>query len=165
MRKRPFLLLELLISLVLFAGIAAVLFSSYRELALAKSVLQKYKEPILERQRLQLRLYQIFSHFKGTKSEQKKLSYHFTYENGADLDPKFRGVLDAMIYIDRGNLTMVSWPEKKEGRTEILFEGVQDFYFQFFDEKTGQWTRNYPEQKPFMIKLKINNTLELPFFL
>ncbi len=168
MRKRPVLLLELMISLVLFSVIVGILFSSYKELSLTKSLLRKDKELILTRQKLQLRLAQIFSHLKTLKMEGP--SCILTYENEIDKESQFRGTLEGMLYIDKGRLAFVTWPqsaqekEQIEGRKEILFESAASFSFDFFDAKKGIWGAKYPEQKPFMMKIVIDNT-PYPFFL
>lgn len=163
MKKRPVLLLELVISLVLFAAIIGILFSSYQELTIAKFRLRKDKEIILTRQKLQLRLSQIFSHIETLKIEEQVCL--LTYDNGWDPAVDFRGSRDAMLYIDKGRLALVTWPEKGIPRKEILYESVHSFFLTFFDTKKGSWDAAYPAQKPFMMKMMIDKNLTLPFFL
>jgi hypothetical protein len=163
MKKRSVLLLELVISLVLFGAIIGILFSSYRELALAKSQLSKDKEIILTRQKLQLRLSQIFSHIQTLKIDEQFCL--LTYDNGWDPAEDFRGSKEAMLYIDKGRLALVTWPEKGTARKEILYESAHTFAFEFFDAKKGIWNAEYPAQKPFMMKMMIDKNLTLPFFL
>jgi len=162
MQKRPILLMELVISLVLFGAIIGILFSSYREFSLAKIALRKEKELILTRQKLQLRLGQIFSHLKTLKM--KDSSCHIAYNNEIDMSKDFRGVLEGMLYIDKGRLAFVTWAEKAPARKEILVESASSFSFSFFDEKKGAWTSQYPDQKPLMLKITIDQTT-YPFFL
>lgn len=162
MRKRPVLLLELVISLVLFGAIIGILFSSYREFSIAKTALRKEKELILNRQKLQLRLGQIFSHLQTLKMENSTCL--LSYDNGIDPDLEFRGILEAMLYIDKGRLALVTWPEKDVGRKEILLESASSFSFDFFDAKKGTWTSQFPEQKPLMMQITIDKT-KYPFFL
>jgi hypothetical protein len=162
MKKRPILLMELVISMVLFSVIIGILFSSYREFSLAKISLRKDKELILTRQKLQLRLGQIFSSLKTLKIENN--ACHFSYDNGIDLEKEFRGQLEAMLLIDKGRLALVSWPEKGDARKEIICESAKSFSFSFFDTKTGAWIPKYPEQKPLMMKITIDQTT-YPFFL
>ncbi|HUD02222.1 MAG TPA: DUF1494 domain-containing protein [Rhabdochlamydiaceae bacterium] len=162
MKKRPILLLELVISLVLFGAIVGILFSSYRELSLAKVQIRKDKEWVLSRQKLQLRLAQIFSNVKTMKMADS--SCLMTYDNGVDVQTEFRGILEGMLFIDKGRLALVSWPEKGIGRKEILLEPASYFSFEFFDSKKGTWAATYPEQKPFMMKMTIDN-IPYPFFL
>lgn len=162
MQKRPILLMELVISLVLFGAIIGILFSSYREFSLAKIALRNDKELILNRQRLQLRLGQIFSSLKTLKIEEN--ACHLSYDNGIDLEKEFRGQLEAMLLIDKGRLALVTWPEKGIARKEIICESAKSFSFSFFDTKKGIWTSQFPEQKPLMMKITIDQT-PYPFFL
>lgn len=162
MRKNPVLLLELVISLALFGAMIGFLFSSYREFSITKTTLSKEKELILNRQKLQLRLSQIFSHLNTLKMEGSDCL--LTYDNGIDIEPDFRGPLEALLLIDKGRLALVTWSKKGQGRKEILFESARSFKFDFFDPKTGNWTPLYPEQKPVMMKIFVDGT-PYPFFL
>lgn len=148
--------------MVLFSLIIGILFSSYKEFSLAKTSIRKDKALILARQKLQLRLGQIFSSLKTLKVENN--ACHLSYDNGIDLKEEFRGPLDAMLLIDRGRLAFISWSEKGEARKEIICESAKSFSFTFFDTKTGKWGPTYPEQKPTMMKITIDET-PYPFFL
>jgi hypothetical protein len=163
MRKRPVLLLELCIAMVLMAGIVAILFSSYTDLSLAKFHLKEEKEKVFNRQRLHLRLEQIFSGLGSWKDLEKK-GYFFSYDNGADLEAPFRGVVEGMIHIDKGDLILTTWPEKGNPRMEVLCENIDNFSIKFFDSAKGEWIVGYPAVKPFMIMMKLNNE-EIPFFI
>lgn len=154
--------MELVISLVLFGAIIGILFSSYREFSIAKTALRKDKELILNRQKLQLRLGQIFSHLKNLKMEEQ--ACHLSYDNGIDIEKEFRGPLEAMLLIDKNRLALVTWAEKGQARKEILFESARSFSFEFFDTKKGIWNPQFPEQKPLMMKITIDET-PYPFFL
>jgi hypothetical protein len=154
--------MELVISMVLFGVIIGILFSSFKEFSIAKTTLRKDKELILNRQKLQLRLGQIFSSLKTLKIENN--ACHLSYDNGIDLEKEFRGQLEAMLLIDKGRLALVTWPEKGKARKEIISESAKSFSFSFFDTKTGAWAPNYPEQKPLMMKITIDQT-PYPFFL
>jgi hypothetical protein len=163
MKKRPVLLLELLIALVLFTGVIAVLFSSCRDLAVSKNLLQLDKEVILNRQKIQLRLNQVFTHLKSMEASDHL--YFFTYDNNADLDPDYRGTLDALLYKNgQGHLILATYSKAKDARKEILSENVSSFHIKFFDEKKGFWSPTYPENKTSMMKIEINNEW-YPFFL
>ncbi|HEX4839747.1 MAG TPA: hypothetical protein VFU89_04835 [Rhabdochlamydiaceae bacterium] len=162
MKKRPVLLLELVISLALFSTIIGILFSSYKEFSLAKTSLRKEKELVLGKQKFQLRLGQIFSKLKTLKVENN--ACHLSYDNGIDSEEEFNGALEAMLLIDKGRLALVTWSDKEAVRKEILFESAKSFSFQFFDAKKGIWSHQYPDQKPFMMQLIIDTT-PYPFFL
>lgn len=154
--------MELVISLVLFGAIIGILFSSYREFSLAKTTLRKEKELILNRQKMQLRLGQVFSQLKSLKVEDQIC--HFSYDNPFDTEAAFRGELEAMLLIDKGRLALVTWSDKEKARKEIVCESAKSFKFLFFDTKKGDWSPLYPEQKPLMIKMTVDETT-YPFFL
>lgn len=156
------LLLELVISLVLFSVIIGILFSSYKEFSLIKRSLQKEKTIILGKQKLQLRLGQIFSQLKTLKIEND--ACQLSYDNGIDVEKEFNGALDAMLMIDRGRLALVSWSDQGNARKEILSEPAKSFSFQFFDTKKGEWSPQYPDQKPLMMQFFLDET-PYPFFL
>ncbi len=148
--------------MVLFSIIIGILFSSYKEFSIAKTSIRKDKELILTRQKLQLRLGQIFSSLKTLKLEND--GCYLAYDNGIDLKEEFRGELDAMLLIDKGRLAFVTWGQQERVRKEILCESAKSFSFIFFDTKTGTWVPTYPEQKPMMMKITIDGT-PYPFFL
>jgi hypothetical protein len=164
MRKRPVLLLELTISMVLMAAIVGILFASYREVSVVKADLKKEKEFVFNRQRLQLRLLQIFSHLNVVKPIDPQHLF-FSYDNGPDLDSAFRGAVEGMLFIDRGKLYLATWPEKGNPRLEALYENVSKLELEIFDSEKGQWSPDYPTTKPFMMKLSLDKNMEIPFFL
>lgn len=162
--KRSFLLLEFMIALVLLGVITAFLFSSYRDLSLTTATLQKEREEILQRQKLQLRLSQVLSHL--TKIETKDRSYLFRYDNQTDPDPLFCGILEGSLYIDtKKHLILVSTSKKGGSRQEVLCEAAHSFELQFFNRAEGEWDQKYPDEKPFMAKIILNKSTILPFFL
>lgn len=160
MKKRPFLLLELSIALILLTGVIAILFSSYRELSVGKHKLKECRENIFNKQRLQLRLNQIFSGLKVFESTQTL----FSYDNGVDIDPNFRGTIEGLFHLDKDNLLLVTWPENGEPRVELLMEKVESFSVRFFDPAKGVWLDSFSTPKPFMAIVKINKE-EIPLFL
>ncbi|HEX2579230.1 MAG TPA: hypothetical protein VHK67_02370 [Rhabdochlamydiaceae bacterium] len=162
MEKRPVLLLELVISLALFSTIIGILFSSYKEFSLVKTSLRKEKEVVLSKQKFQLRLGQIFSQLKTLKIENN--ACHLSYDHGIDIEKEFNGALEALLLIDKGRLALVTWSEKGTARKEILHESAKSFSFQFFDPKKGDWSSEYPDQKPLLMQFFLDET-PFPFFL
>ncbi len=163
-RRRPYVLMELLISFSIFASIMMILFQSFREFTKAKFDLKKLQEIVLPRQRLQLRLSQIFSQLISVEDQKDGNFYFFNYDNGPDLDEDFRGTVEGMLTLTQNQLVLITWSKKNATRKEILFEPANDLHIEFFDEKTGTFSKKCPEDKPFMIKLKING-IEFPFFI
>jgi hypothetical protein len=166
MQRRPVLLLELMISLALFGTIMVFLLSSYKDLTLTKKFLHDEKEKIFGRQRVQLRLTQVFSRLKETKIEKGR--YLLTYDNGADPEEQFRGEVKGMFYLDGKRLCLITYPKSGVERKEILMTGIDDFILRFFDAKKAEWDPLFPEKKTFMAKLTLiikNDQVELPLLL
>ena len=165
MTKRPFLLLEFMIALSLLGIIVAFLFSSYRDLSLTKAVLQKERGEILSRQKLQLRLGQVFS---GLRTLELKHPHccTLTYDNGTDPDIQFCGLLEGQLHTDAKNrLVLVSTSKQGSQRQEILGEDIKSFELKFFNRQKGEWENKYPSEKPFMMQMVVNKSVTLPFFL
>lgn len=163
-KKRPFLLLELSIALILMAAIVTILMSSYRELSLAKKALDNDRAVVLQKQRLVLRLEQVLAKVVSWR-EVKTNQYVFTYNNGPDLEPSFRGEVEAMLYLDLDQLCMITWPNNKEPpRIEVLTNQLKEFSFEFFDTEQGLFEKKFPKEKPWMAKCVIDGEA-IAFFL
>ncbi len=167
--RRPILLLELCLATLLVGMIVAILFSSYWELSIARSRVKSYGEQISNWRRSQLRLEQIFSTTIDFNKENADL-YSLTYDNGVDLEPSFRGVVEAVLQVHKGGLYFVTWPHKQalsqEPRRELLLKTVTSCSIIFFDEEVGNWSELYPKLKPFMVKIILNSgQTTIPLFL
>jgi hypothetical protein len=142
----------------------AFLLAFYRDLTWSKVTLQKEREVVLSREKMTLRMGQILSQI--TAAEYKEESLTVSYNNGIDPDSLFCGVLEGSLLCDgQKRLIFISTSSKGEARKEILFENVYSCELQFFNRTTGSWENKYPESKPFMAKLILNQTLIIPFFL
>jgi hypothetical protein len=162
--KRPFLLLEFMIALVLMGVIVAFLFSSYRDMSLTKATLQKEREEILSHQKMQLRLGQILSHL--TKVDFINKAYALNYDNGIDPDPAFCGNLEGSLFLDaKKQLVLISTSLNGGARREVLCDGVHAIELQFFNRTTGEWDTKYPDVKPVMAHVILNRKTLIPFFL
>lgn len=164
MHKRPILLLELMIALVLLGAISAFLFTTYRDLSLAKTVLKKERKEIFDRLKLQLRLCQVLSQLK-TVEQKSPHSYLFTYDHGSDPDPHFVGLVDGHLHLSGQRLVLISTSKQGVTRQEILSENINTFELKFFNRQKGIWQTQYPPEKPLMIQLVLNHSLTIPFFL
>jgi hypothetical protein len=163
-KKRPFLLLELTIALVLMAAIVTILMSSYKELTFAKLALDEDRAVVLQKQRLTLRLEQVLAKIVTWRAVEPN-RYAFTFNNGPDLEPSFRGEVEAMLYLDRDQLCMITWPNGNElPRIEVLANRVKNVSFAFFDTETGIFENYLPKEQPFMAKCIINKEA-IAFFL
>ncbi len=143
--------------MVLMAAIVAILFSSYKEFSLAKKELQADKDVVFNKQRLRLRLEQIFSQLISWREIDER-SYSFTYNNGADLDPSFRGEVEGMIYLDeKKSLYVITWgKDQAPPRLEMVATDAEQLVVKFFDSSTGNFVTNYPQNRPFMIKVYLS---------
>ncbi|MGH2638637.1 MAG: PulJ/GspJ family protein [Rhabdochlamydiaceae bacterium] len=165
MKKRyPILLLEMVIALVIMAGVMGLLFTGFYEAIKAKNSVKKEKEKILTLQRLKLRFAILFKDIIDVKqiSDQE---YYIRYQGGVDPSPNFRSEIEAILKISKKVLTLTCWPEKGDLRREIFAENVESIHFKFFDEKEGKFTSHCPHQKPFMIKVILNEKEAIPLFL
>ena len=162
-KRRPFLLLEMMIALVLMSTVMAMLFSGFYGAITAKNKARQEKERALNFERLRLRFGILFKDV----IDFKKIStgdYYIKYKGGMDHKPNFRSEIEAILRLKDKILTLISWTENGEPRKEILGENIEDLSFDFFDVKTGIFDPQYPKKKPFMMKIKVNGT-ELPIFL
>lgn len=192
LRKRSFILLEILISLSLLAILLSFLFNAMAEQIKAEVRVSDARKILLARQQLQSRLQDLFlsitpAHFPPIYTKifpnQKKASLILYFDNGIDPDPAFSGPILGRVYIDEeNNLALGLWPLEKEKknrpwRKEILLSHVTDFSFQFLGQKqkkedkaitpTLAWHKFWPKKRmeiPSMLRLSIfQNDLQLDF--
>lgn len=164
-RRQPILLLELLITLLIMGIVLEMLFLGYRQALVAKQKLYEEKEIVLGRQRLLLRLGTVFQTLQSCQKVAEGWFLH--YDGGMDPEAHFRGPLEALLCIRGGKLLLISWPNEGLPRVETLYEdrNCKTLSFEFFNSKTGTFQSSFPETKPCMMKIKIDSSLELPFFL
>ncbi len=166
-KKRPFLLLEILISLVLTALLLSCVFGFWVGSVKTEVKLCKTREEGLARAYVQTRLEQIFTGLiagdpKGSIYTQDE-SLVVVFNNGIDPDPSFSGPILAKIYLDEEhNLALALWPKeevkKKERiwRKEVLLRNVSQCNWEFLGEKQGIST---PEKKRVAVR-SVNGSLE-----
>lgn len=192
MRKKTFILLEILISLALLSILLSFLFHSMTEGIKAEVSVSKARQALLMRQRAQSRLQDLFLSIAPTQipplytktfSSEKKESLILYFDNGIDPDPSFSGPVLGRIYLDeKNNLALGLWPLEQEKKTrawrkEILLNHVTHFQFQFLGQKekkedksvnaTLAWHRLWPKRRmeiPSMIRLSVTqNEVEISF--
>lgn len=169
-RKRPITLMEILIAMALMSVLFSALFYGYKQLSLKRLAIQKSKQQVLVKSLLFAKLTQIFAKVSLQKEDEEKKEEWvftstengliFTYDNGIDPDPNFRGDLRAMIHLNpHKELTLVNWSKQKEARREVLLEMVDDCAFEFFDLESKQWISSWEKDDaalPPMVRLIIN---------
>lgn len=170
LKKRPFLLFEILIALSLTAILLTFLFSFFVESVKIEKKLDAARTEITARQHLQTRLQAVLTgiHRESAEApfytqllqEEMKESLMAVFDNGIDPDPAFSGPVIGRIYLDeQSNLSLATWPlgpkEKKQPwRKEVLLSHVEDFEFEFMAQKKEEATIKKEKIKP------INSTLE-----
>ncbi len=163
LRRSPALLLEMMIALVLMSGVMGILFTGFYNAIKAKNFIKKEKEKTLNLQRLKLRFTLLFKEVLDVK----KLTtggYYLHYHAGIDPNPHFRTNVEAVLKIRNRVLSLTSWPPKEAPRSEVLSENIESFHVEFFDETAGVFLETYPNEKPFMMKVFINQEV-IPLFL
>jgi len=178
--KRPLFLLEILIGLALLSLLLTFLFTSLSKSAQFETKIESARSVLLERQRLQARLQDLFLSLRDSSlytkrfPKEKKESVVAIFDQGIDPDPAFSGSIVGRIYIDEEkNLSLAIWPLEKAGkkrpwRKEILLSNVEDFEFLFLGKNTGPaihpvnaqfaWYDTWPEERldtPPMARLKV----------
>ncbi len=164
-KRRPMLLLEMLIALVLMSGVLAFLFTGFYDAIKAKNFVKAEKEKILSEERLKLKFYTLFKNIIDIKPLGDN-TYSLKYNGGIDPDPEFCTDLKAMLVLKDKRLTLITYSPEKEGapRQELLSDSVDTLQFEYFDEKVGTFLPTFPKHKPLMVKVTINETI-LPLFL
>lgn len=165
--KKALTLLELLLSLSLFAIILAFFFTSFHLQQKKRVLVQATKENVLEKKYLQSRLEKFFSTVQNdalTIGEHwvffvENSSLFFTFDNGIFTHPKLSSYVHAVIWLDKKEkILMCALTPLKDDFEDItytfpLLDKVDDCAFSFFSSETCSWQSNW------------ENTQELPAFL
>jgi type II secretory pathway pseudopilin PulG len=154
MIKRPFILLEILIAIGLFALLMSFLLGTlYQWTRLSQSSTQ-YSLEVEKRVELKYRLQSLFDHIlmpiKQSKvpfvfytedipsSFTRGQSLVFSFDNSLDPSPLFSATQTAKLYLNTDHqLCLTLWPALSEqgpliSRTEVLFENIDDCQWEFF---------------------------------
>ncbi|MEI6242663.1 MAG: DUF1494 domain-containing protein [Chlamydiota bacterium] len=175
--KRPFLLLEVLISLTIISAILISLFHFFTHIHVIKKNVEDAKEIVFERAHIQQRLTHIFSHL--CPPVPLEIAFHgnakhlyFLFDNGIDPDPSFSGIVQGELFLNAEEKTIhlrfKPFPEKKKSpsREEILGTSIQNFALSFFRKEKNKWDISWKEYSlPPMIKLSVtkSNVEEVSF--
>jgi len=170
LKKRPFLLFEILIALSLTAILLTFLFSFFVESVKIEKKIDAMRSEITARQHLQTRLQAVMTgihresgtspFYTQTVKDEGKESLIAIFDNGIDPDPAFSGSVMGRIYLDeQSNLSLATWPldpeeKHRPWRKEILLSHVKEFEFEFMAQKREEEKIKKEQVKP------INSTLE-----
>lgn len=155
MKRRSFLLLEMMIAMAIMAGAIAMLFSGFYSAIHNKNKVKNERERVLGLQRLKLRFEILFKDVIDVK-EISQSEYYVKYQAGIDPDFKFRGERECILNLTKKTLTLTTWPEEGNPRYEVIAENITSLSFEFFDEAEGQFKPTYPKKKPPMMKIVLN---------
>jgi hypothetical protein len=166
MKRRPMLLLEMLIAFLIMSGVIAFLFAGFFDAIKARNLVKTEKEKILSDERLRLKFYTLFRNIIDIKPLENN-SYRLKYNGGIDPEPAFHNTeLEAVLTLKNKSLELVTYSPDKDTppRKELLSEHVDSLGFEFFDKKTGGFTSDFPKHKPCMMRVFINQK-PMPLFL
>ncbi len=172
LKKRPYLLFEILIGLSLTGILLTFLFSFFAESAKMEKKLETMRSEITARQNLQTRLQAVLTGIARESSTETPFytdreqgeSLVAVFDNGIDPDPAFSGQIIGRIYLDeQANLSLATWPlerkEEKENhpwpwRKEILLSNIEGFEFEFLSQKKEENRTKKEKTKPVNSKLE-----------
>jgi hypothetical protein len=185
-QKRPFILFELMIALVLTAILLSVLLRFFINCVMIDKKIDTARRALHSYQQLEMRLSSLFTSLVPSSTLPHPVPCFYTidepaliavYDNGIDPDPAFSGPILAKLFLDQDNLAILLWPlEKKEReitRKEILLAHVSGFEFEFLTPKhsspldphaksindTMEWRTNWPKEDqafPSVIRIRIH---------
>jgi len=145
-KKRCFLLIEMLIALSMITAIFTVLFYSYSKIILTEKKLAKAKNAVFQRQYLQMKVADMITNlakgpdekyfYKKQNNGQTKLTFYF--DNHIDPNPDYSGVIKASLFVKDSKLFLKQTPlnNKKQERIQILLDQINLFDIICFDERT-----------------------------
>jgi len=165
MKKRPFILLELLIAIGLSAILLTVLFRFLVSNAHVERQIEKAQALLLERQRLQERLESILTNIEPPQLEhpsfytdpfpdRELLSLIAVFNAGIDPDPAYSGPNTSRLYLTKeGKFCLTQWPLKAEGsRTETLLSNVQAIEWEFLGHPNEPVAKFHDSEKSMILK-------------
>jgi len=161
-KRRSLTLIEIAIAMGLGALLMATLFHIQTNLAKSQGQVEKIKQVVMGRQRLRLRLNQIFK--ANTDFEYKENCLILKYHNGIDCDRKFSGNVLSTIYLEDEKLCLATWRSSDLWRVDVLMEEVKTLSFHFFDNENNAWSDIAHKKNFRLLKLVINQEV-FPFFL
>jgi hypothetical protein len=149
--RRPFTLLEMMVSLGLLSILLVILFGVYHQISSAQTEMERIRERAFANRYLQTRLSDVLSKVVKPKksghpffmiSEEHAYaegkSLIFTYDNGYACDRRFAGKVTGRLYLSpEKRLFLATWPldAPTSMRKELLFEGVEVVDFVFLTNK------------------------------
>jgi hypothetical protein len=191
MRKKTFLLFEILVALSLMGMLVSILFSFMVQSMRVEKKMEMARKWILERQNLQIRIQDILTTLAPAETSPSLFTQKFPeleqesiiaiFDNGIDPDPLFSGTVIGRIYLDEHkNLCLAYWPypiteQNNPWRKEILARDITDFSLSFLKSSNEVqkshhlWEHSWPKkntQTPAIVRLILKQndaTLQFAF--
>lgn len=166
-KRRPFLLVEIMIALVIMASAVSLLFTGFYGAMKGRLGVEKKREEVLELQRLRLKFSILFRDVIQVEPLEERESYYLRYQGGIDPDPRFRSEIEAVLQVKNKQLTLTSWSKEGAARRELLSNRTRHIQLLFFHEEKGEFKDEFPPQKPVMMKVILNKNKKetIPLFL
>lgn len=175
MKKRSLTLLELLISLSLFALILSFIFSTFHLQTKKRKCIQCKKEASLEKHYLHQRLEKIFSSAGDCPSSiQDHWAFYtenqqlfFTFDNGVFTQPKLSSYVHAVLWLDEKeqmmNCALFPLKDKETSYTFPLLDRVENLRFSFYSSEKKIWQTHWErgEEIPAFLKISYNRDQKL----
>lgn len=131
--------------------LGAFLLKSHLDTTTLVKKVESKKAALLSEQQFYFRMGQLFSGSVSYKIEEDKLMIE--HPGGLDPEERFRGPLTSLLFKDKNQLFLYTWPASGEARKILFFDHVNTFTVQAD-----------PPEKPCAIIIKVNDK-EYPFFL
>ncbi len=153
-RRRPFLLLELLVAMTLLGMLIAFLLGAMRMQATRQHKLQEKSELLFALERCDLRLERLFASLVASLSCREEsgcwiLSGHIIHP--LSRDPMLQGEQRFELRrMHEGRLELLINKER-----QLLLLGVQQISCRMLDKKSGEWQPELKEGLPLVLELKL----------
>lgn len=178
-KKQALTLLEILISLVLFAIILSSLFTTYRQLVRHKTTTAHLQRESFEHELVFQKLDPLLAQVTGDPpstfhTENNSLGpghmLVFAYRNRLDPDPLFCTDLTCFLFLDPSKrLCLKTQTQSGVERVEYLADPVASITYSFFNPKTLEWQSEWPSKNPlppfFKIEWHTSRPVTRAFFL
>lgn len=156
--KRPIILMELLVALVLIGAILSLLLKFFSNTLQMDRKIDALRQESYSREHLQIRLLHIFTsiiprsslpaatHASLYSLDEESSGIAAIFDNGIDPDPRFSGAVQGKIYLDeKKNLFLslhpLDGPKPTPCRKELLLQNIEKLEFQFLSKRSTEMSQ------------------------
>lgn len=194
MRKRPFVLMEIMVGMSIIMIILTFIFRFYSNTTILETQITQLKNEVYKQQFFHSKLHSILSSAINISTLPKYIdtssfylennndisSLVLYFDNGVDPDPCYSGPIQAEIFLENSciMLKLTSIEKIKKNKIITLMQNVKSLTFDFLetsslDSTKINWSNKWEKQKqkiPSMVKLNIEffnsqNVLSYVFFI